>query len=413
MMTRLIRGAAIAVACVVMAIAAGCGSTPARPSFSISDTNRAQIAAANAFSMELGRRLLPDTEENRLFSPLSVSMAMGMSLNGAGSDTRSEMLAALQAKGLSVNELNAGTQALMDILEHQDPEVTARIANSAWVQRGIRLKETYASDLNTFYKADIHDIDFRDPEAPAAVNKWVDKHTKGMIPRLIDSFPPETVSTLANAIYFKGAWSEPFDADKTQARPFRLPNGSTANIPMMEQQGSYAYKKEKAYEALQLPYGEGDWRMTIVLPGDPGALDGLLPELLDSPELWRAGLAIEGGTVRLPRFSIASTLRLEETLQQLGMTRAFDPEKADFSGMAEEGALFYISQIVHQARIEVDETGTEAAAATAIAVDGGGEPGQPFEFTADRPFFFAIEESGTGAIVFLGVVRNPSGSTGK
>ncbi|TYP70236.1 serpin family protein [Paenibacillus methanolicus] len=412
MIRKIKKGAAMAAAAALLALFAGCGSAPARPSFSAADANRAQIASANAFSMELGRRLLPGTAENRFFSPLSVSMAMGLALNGAAGETRSEMLKTLRAQGLSVLELNEGTRALTDVLEHQDTEVTARIANGAWAQRGMGWKEAYAADLKTYYNAEIQDIDFGDPDAPAAVNKWVDTQTKGMIPRLIESFPPDTVSALVNAIYIKGAWSEPFEEDRTKERPFRLQDGSTASVPMMEQSGSYAFKKEQAYEVLQLPYGEGKWRMTIVLPGDPGGLDALLPQLLDSPETWRAGLATAGGTVRLPRFGIQSTLRLEETLRQLGMKTAFDPAKADFSGMAEEGALFYISQIVHQARIEVDETGTEAAAATAISVAGTAEPQQPCEFTADRPFFFAIEEGEMGAIVFLGVVRNPALSAG-
>ncbi|MFC4103209.1 serpin family protein [Paenibacillus xanthanilyticus] len=412
MVSTYIRRIAMAAVTVCLLFSAGCGASPDRPSFSASDANRDQIASANAFSLELGRRLLPGTAENRFFSPLSVSMAMGLVLNGAAGITRSEMLQTLEARGLSVHELNEGTRALTDVLEHQDPEVTARIANAAWVQRGIQPKETYAADLKTYYDAEIQAIDFRDPDAPAVVNKWVDKHTKGMIPRLIESFPPDTVSALVNAIYFKGAWSEPFEKDQTRERPFHLADEKTANVPMMEQSGSYPYKKEKAYEVLQLPYGEGKWRMTIVLPGDPGGLDALLPQLLSSPETWRGGLATAGGTVCIPRFSIKSTLRLEDTLRQLGMKTAFDPTKADFSGMAEEGALFYITQVVHQARIEVDEDGTEAAAATAIAVDGGGEPGQPFEFTADRPFFFAIEEGETGAIVFLGAVRNPTAIAG-
>ncbi|MFB9329308.1 serpin family protein [Paenibacillus aurantiacus] len=412
MIKMLMRGVALVTASSVLALNAGCGSAPERPSFAVSDTNRAQIASANALSMELGRRLLPGTAENRFFSPLSISMAMGLVLNGAGGDTRSEMLEALQAKGLSVNELNAGTRALTDILEHQDPDVAAQIANAAWVQRGIQLKEAYAADLETYYKAEVQDLDFLDPDAPATVNKWVDKHTRGMIPRLIDSFRPDTVSTLVNAIYFKGAWSEPFEEDQTQARPFRLPDGKTASVPMMERKGSYAYKKEQAYEVLQLPYGEGEWRMTIVLPGEPGGLDALLPQLMSNPESWRAGLASARGVVRLPRFTIESKLGLEETLRQLGMKTAFDPEKADFSGMAEEGALFYLSEVIHQARIVVDESGTEAAAATAAMVAGSAEPAKPFEFTADRPFFFAIEEGETGAIVFLGAVRNPAASDG-
>ena len=373
-----------------------------------------QLVAANnrfafAFFGSLARQQPAD--DNLFVSPVSVAMALGMTVNGAAGATRDSMLAALQLGGLSMADVNAGYRGVIDLLRGLDPRVEFTLTNSIWYRSGITVGQQFLDDTRTYFDADVRALDFAAPTAAQTINDWVSARTRGKIPQIVESpIPAEMIMYLINAIYFKGTWAQQFDPALTRSAPFNLRGGGSVAVPTMAH-GEKATARVRLgppgdVTVVDLPYGGGAWAMTIVLPPSASGIDSLVSGLTQARwDGWMASLDSAGVFVTMPKFTLRWELELKSVLSVLGMGIAFrDDCSPDFSRLAPTAQCPYISKVKHKTFVDVYEEGTEAAATTSVAM----EPSSlPVQFVVDRPFLVAIRERLTGTILFLGRVMNP------
>lgn len=387
--------------------------TRLRPSVNLSAQEQAVATSANRFSLKLFRAVSEaEPEKNVFLSPFSVSMALGMSLNGARDSTRAQMKRALSLNDLSRPEINAAYQNLISLLTELDPKVTFRVANSIWHRTGFSVRQEFLQTNKEYFDARVEALDFGDPNAAPTMNDWVSNNTNGKIEKIIEPpIDPLTVMYLMNATYFKGTWRYQFDESKTRKAPFELTGGSKTEVPMMRLKGdevTLAHYRDERVEAVDLPYGDSLFVMTVLLPARDRSVNVLTANLDD--ERWREitnGLKpTKMGGVQLPKFKLKYDTSLVGILQSLGMTDAFDARRANLNGISEVDTSLYISEVKHKAFVEVNEEGTEAAAVTSVQIsrDSAGPP----VVRVDRPFVFAIREVETGSVLFVGKVMNPA-----
>ncbi len=371
-----------------------------------------KLVQDNAFAFDLLRTAAKfDNEPNLLLSPLSVSMALNMTLNGAAGETRDEMLAALRVGGYTPEQVNAYSKRLLGALISVDPNAKLSIANSIWYRQGFPVLQPFIDTNVASYDAAIEAADFAAPATKDRINGWISDHTGGKIENALSSIPPTAVMYLVNAIYFKCAWEFAFDKAKTTDKPFHNGDGTTSSTPTMALTGGLNYGSDADAAYLELPYANKTFSMVLALPNEDKTI-GEVVENLDA-ERWNAVLTDmreRNVELTLPRFSFKGDYALsEQILPEMGMRKAFDPTSADFSKMAtlSPGDQLWISRVIHKTFIEVAEEGTEAAAATIvemeITVSIDPNPG-PIPFHVDRPFAFAIKENTTGTILFIGTV---------
>lgn len=363
--------------------------------------------AVNGFGFRLLAELAKGEPANLLISPASIAPALMLVCNGAAGETQQAMARTLGIDGLSLKKINQACAGLLDALAKLDPRVEISLANSLWVLAGVKIRPAFLEIGRAMYRAEIRNIPF-DDAAVKAVNAWVEEKTQGRIRQLLapGDLTPATLMALLNAICFKGVWAHAFESHLTREDVFTCADGAQQPAMLMRQSGRFAYFSDDQAQVVRLPYGAGRASMVIALPR-PGTDIGAFARGLDAAgwaKLTRPLLMREGSIV-LPRFKLACALRLDDALSALGMAVAFG-DQADFSAMfAGDGAC--ISAVQHKAFVEVNEEGTEAAAATAVVMARTLSPAPaPFRFVADRPFCFAIEDGETGAILFLGVVMH-------
>ena len=366
------------------------------------DPDVSSVASANT---RFGFKLLQDLRErepeaNIFISPLSISIALTMTYNGAVGETERAMAEVLEIDALDLSTINNSNRALRDSLQNPDPKVQISIANSIWSRQGVDFNPEFLERNRVFFEAEIAALDFSSPQAAAIINDWVDTNTNGKIEKIVERIDPQTLLFLINAIYFKGNWQDEFDKAMTRSGTFHLPNGTQKRVQMMRREGEYAYFRGENFEATSLPYGDGRLGMYIFLPNPNSNLNKFLRNLnAENWEDWISQLQDRRQTMMLPRFKLEYEVRLNDTLEALGMGIAFGGG-ADFSGM---GPNLFISEVRHKTFVEVNEEGTEAAAVTAVA----GVKSLPPAFRVDRPFFFAIYDAETETILFMGTVTEP------
>lgn len=368
------------------------------------------VAANNEFGFDLFTQLRSqDKDKNVFISPLSIATALAMTYNGAAGETHLAMKRVLKYGSMNHAELNQSSAALMAKLKNSDPKIELLIANSLWVRQGVQFNPAFLDRNRQFFGAEIAALDFGKPKAVQTINGWVSQNTKGKIPKIIEQITGDQVMFLINAVYFKGQWQKKFDPALTQNLPFHLLAGKTKQTQMMAQSGSYQYLKGENFQALSLPYGQGGASIYLFLPDEKYSLNSLLSGLnYQKWQQWMTGFRNSPGDVKLPRFKMDYSRDLNNPLTAMGMGVAFNRGKADFSGIRQQKDLF-ISQVKHKAVIEVNEEGTEAAAATSvgISITSVRPVQQRFSFIADRPFLLAIRDQQTGAILFMGAVFEP------
>lgn len=364
------------------------------------------VKGNNAFAIDLYNKLRHQ-EGNLFFSPYSISTALGMTYAGARGETASEMAEVLHFQ-LEPEHLHPAFAALMaDLNIGEDCGYQLKIANRLWGQQGYHFLDAFLQTTKDYYSAALALVDFIREEARCTINTWVEQQTQEKIQNLI----PEGILTdltrlvLTNAIYFKGNWKSQFEQISTKEEPFTIAPDEQVNVPMMHQEGAFRYASLKDLEVLELPYVGDRLSMVILLPRK---LDGLaqLEQQLTSANLqkWLSSLYLMNQLlVWLPKFKLTSDFKLNQALSEMGMPLAFDKEKADFTGMTNK-PLLYISALIHKAFVEVNEEGTEAAAATAVEMMLRSLPPM---FKADRPFIFLIRDTQSDSILFLGRVVNP------
>jgi serine protease inhibitor len=371
------------------------------------------IAATSRFSFKLyGQLLKQRTGKNVFVSPSSMLFALAMTYNGAEGETRQAMARAMELEGLSLPEVNRDFADLKSALASADPKVQLKIANSLWARKEFSLKPDFTQRTREFYAAEVTSLDFNSSAAPATINSWVKNNTEGRIEKIIDQISSDTILFLINAIYFKGQWTTEFDKTKTREDDFNLAGGSQKKLPMMSQSGKYLYYKAKDFQAVSLPYGTGRMSMYVFLPNKGTTLDQFERNLTgEGWETWMRSFRVAPGEVTLPRFKIEYEVELNDALKALGMAEAFDPQRANFSGIAQVGQeRLFISQVKHKTFAEVNEEGTVAAAVTSVAVQVTSVqiPQEPFIMKVDRPFFVAIRDNLTGTLLFMGSIADPA-----
>lgn len=371
------------------------------------------ISASNAFAFGLLREVNGSwTDRNVFLSPLSASMALGMTMNGAAGTTFDEMRATLGFGTRPLAEIDQGYQSLIALLRGLDPQVNFQLANAIWYRQGMAsaLETEFLGDTRSYFDAEVGPLDMTSPQAANTVNDWAKRSTGGRIEKVLDAISDDIVMLLANAIYFKGYWREQFEKSTTRAEPFRAPGG-THDVPTMQREGTIRYARIPDAEVVDLPYGGGAYSMTILLPEQGVDVNAFVSQLTQAS--WQeatAGLHTSNAEIHLPRFTLKWDDTLNTPLKSLGMPQAFRAGEADFTRMSKSsGHDLFISFVRQSTFVDVNEEGTEAAAVTIVGVGITSMPAKVVVLV-NRPFVFAIRENLSGTIIFLGKIIDPGAS---
>jgi len=368
------------------------------------------IEADKAFGFELFREVHNQSEEdNIMISPLSVSYALGMTYNGAAGTTLEAFNDVLHFGDLTSEEVNESYKDLMDQLIHLDDKVEFSIANSIWYRLGFQVLPEFINTNKDYFDAAVKEIDFTDPQTVELINQWIEDKTNGKIKDMLDFIPVDAVMYLINAIYFNATWKYEFEKGDTYQGDFNLTDGNIHQVDYMRVSGDFQYTSNEDFTAVELPYGDSTFSMVVMLPSGEAKVSDLVAKLdVSHWDSWFDDSRFTGVQVDLPKFKYEFKELLNDPLTDLGLGVAFSEFEADFTRINPGGNLF-ISRVIHQTFIDVQEEGTEAAAATIVEISltsaGGG--GSPINFKADKPFLYFIKENSTGAIVFIGKVGKP------
>ncbi len=378
-------------------------TAPDTPPRALTKTETEVVGRANTFGLGLFARMSADAPSTNVFiSPFSVSMALGMTLNGAGGDTRTAMQGTLGFEGMSDSAINTSYRGIIDLLRTLDPKVRFDIANSIWTRQGFPVLPAFLATNRSYFDAECAELDFSQPSAVSAINAWVKTKTNGKIPTILDDpIADDIVMYLVNAIYFKGTWTTQFKPDATKPTAFDGSAG-TRTIDMMRRTGTMRYHEDSRMQVVDLPYGNGRYSMTVVLPAPGVSVDDISSSLTPATwSAWTGGLADTEVDLGLPKFRLEYKEILNSALQSMGMGIAFSGS-ADFSRMSEAFRLA-ISRVIHKTFIDVNEEGTEAAAVTAVEMRNT-SVGDQKRMIVNRPFILAIREHHTGSVIFIGKI---------
>lgn len=376
----------------------------------LSSTERAVESANNSFSTTLFNQVSAQNHGKNFFiSPLSVSMALAMTLNGASGQTYTQMQNTLGLSGMSNAEINQSYQNLIAMFKTLDPNVTFNIANSIWYRNTFPVLDSFVTTNSTYFNAKVAALNFDSPSAVNTINGWVNSNTDGLIPGILSGpIPPGAMMYLINALYFHGTWEYKFPYAATKFETFYLAGGGTESDSMMTLNDTLNYYSDQNFTAVELPYGNGDYSMVVLLPTNAITSGNPIPPLSQS-ELNSifAGFKPTDLNVTLPKFKLGYSINLDSVLAVMGMPDAFEPYEANFSRISPMSGLF-ISSVIHKTYIDVNEAGTKAAAVTSIGVGMAIAVPIPPSFDADRPFIFLIKENHNNTIMFMGAVTQPS-----
>jgi serpin B len=305
---------------------------------------------------------------------------------------------------MSQSEINRAYETLIDLLLRLDPSVSLSLGNSVWTASGLAVRADFLERVRASFGAEAATVNFSDPATLARINRWVNDATRGRIEKIFDDLPANVVMVLLNAIYFKGNWTNQFDRARTDRATFTRPDGSRVVADMMYLDRDVFTRYGDGVTLVELPYGGEAFSMVIALPDVGVSVDGLVRGLtMERWQTWVGGMGMGRAIVRLPRFEMEWEKRLNEPLQRLGMTHAFAPGSADFRRLTAGGGM-WLDLVKQKSFVRVDEVGTEAAAVTV----GVGVTSFPQEIRFDRPFAFVLRERLSGAILFMGVVNDPT-----
>lgn len=375
------------------------------------DSKAAQIVQAdNEFGFELFQKIYTaETEyENIMVSPLSVSLALAMTYNGANGQTKTAMQETLKLYGLTPEEINTSYQTLINALKSLDPKVILEIANAIFYRDDFSVENNFISINKKYYNSEVSALDFGSPSALETINGWVARQTHDKIETILDRISREHVMFLLNAIYFKGTWAKEFNTESTVEHPFYAEDGTSFQTETMLRLDTLPYTSNHLFSAIELSYGQGNFNMHIFLPNEGKTLQNILDQLnKNNWETWIENFEkTQSVDIHFPKFKYAYEIQLNDVLTDMGMGVAFT-NLADFTGINREGNL-NIDYVKHKSFIEVNEEGTEAAAVTIVAMERNSVNDTPkIPFYVNRPFLYTITEKSTGAILFIGTVKNP------
>ena len=363
------------------------------------------VSSSEIFGFKLFKKINSFQKDTNIFiSPLSISMALGMTLNGANGATYDSIKTLLELNGLTETEINQSYQSLISRLVSLDPEVTFTKANSIWYLNTMTFEKEFINTNKAYFNAEVTGLDFSNPSSVDIINNWINQNTNGKINEILESIPRGAVMYLIDAIYFKADWKYKFDPSLTGDGLFYTTDGSSLPCKMMVQRNNFNYFSNDLFQAVDLPYGDSLFSMTIFLPKPEINIDEIINQFNhENWNLWLGSLNVEEGMIALPKFEISYEDSLNKTLISLGMRNAFSPSEADFTRMYPMGGIF-ISAVKHKTYIKVDEAGTEAAAVTSVefsrSISG-------FHMILNRPFIYIIHERTSNSILFIGKMINP------
>ncbi len=365
------------------------------------------IQADQQFAFELFREVNELSENNNLMiSPLSVSYALGMTYNGAAGDTREAFRQVLHFGEWTDQEVNESYKDLMGQLVTLDDKVEFSIANSIWYKLGYNVLEAFIATNQEYFDAIVEELDFSDPGAVDIINGWIEDKTNGKIQDMLDYIPGNAVMYLINAIYFNATWKYQFEKEETFEDDFNLEGGGTHRCDFMQVEGGFNVTSQDLFSAVELPYGDSAFSMVVLLPQEEVTVDALVNAMdVEHWNDWFASSYMANVQIQLPKFKYGFKSLLNDPLKNLGLGIAFGGE-ANFNNITPMADLF-ISRVIHQTFIDVQEEGTEAAAATIVELRELSIPSGPPLFKVDRPFLYVIKENSTGAILFMGKVGKP------
>jgi len=375
----------------------------------LTSLDKSVVEADANFGLKLFKAINEQEKDKNLFiSPLSISMALGMTYNGAHSTTQEAMQKTLELNGLSIQEVNESYKRLIELLTGLDSKVNFKIANSIWYRQDFIFEKEFLDLCKSYFSAEVCGLDFNDPNARNIINNWVNLNTNGKIKEIIDVIDPYSAMFLINAIYFKGIWKYEFDKNKTKDDLFILQNGSNVKCKMMVQEGDFQYFANSDIQAVDLPYGNGNFRMAIFLPLPEKNIDQLISEFnQENWNQWMKNFTKRKGNIQLPKFKLEYEIKLNDVLKSLGMKIAFDPENADFTKMYKSLQRLYIHEVKHKTFVDVNEEGTEASAVTSVEMRVTSIGPEIFIMRVDHPFIFVIHEDLSNTILFIGKIIEP------
>ncbi|HTJ22878.1 MAG TPA: serpin family protein [Gemmatimonadaceae bacterium] len=369
----------------------------------LTPSEQSVLEASNAYSFALWRTINSTSHDSNVFvSPLSVSFALGMALNGANGPTYDEMRSALQFGGAPLTSIDSGYKSLIGLLSSLDPSTTMKIANGIFYRSGFPFNQSFLNDAAKWFDAEVKPQNFDDVAATVnAVNGWASSKTNGKIPKVIDDYDQSMVMFLLNAIYFKGSWRDKFDPANTRAEAFHAVSGDQSK-PLMHRQGKMSYAETATFQAVDLPYGDSAFTMSVILPKPDNSVESVAASL--TPDAWHAlGASYHNQLVdlTLPKVTLTWKRNLIPDMKALGMKLAFT-DLADFTRMS-SGQQLLISLLQQNTFVAIDEEGTEAAAVTTVGVTVTSVP-QVTTMRVDRPFIFVIRERLSGSVLFMGKI---------
>ncbi len=379
---------------------------PPRTPSDLSAVEKDLIASSNLFGLNLFKEIVTreDPDSNVFISPLSASFALGMTFNGTALETRDEMREALQYGDLTTDEINQSYKNVLEILTQLDPTVVFEIANGIWYREGKPVKQAYVDLCQQYFNSLVEEVNFQDPAVLNMINDWVSEATHGHIDTIIT--PPvsgDLALLLANAIYFKGSWTHLFDTSDTKTESFFLRDQSQTDCRMMHRDDTVLFLANNLFQAVDLPYGDEAFSMTVLLPSYGHTTDDIMAQLTaDNWASWMDQFSEQEIQLSLPKFRFEYETGLNDMLKAMGMPRAFAPGMAQFYDMFDD-SIGWIDTVFQKAFVQVDESGTEAAAVTVVAVYDSMYPG----LYANRPFIFMIRERVSETILFMGKIENP------
>jgi len=400
----------------LLVLVTGCGKGDNLGSMVISnnvdfneDDYKKIISSNNQLGMELLTELKADENGNSFISPTSLFMALSMVYNGADEVTKEEIAKVLQSENIDVDELNKANASLISMLHRNSKDVQLNVGNSIWLNNGFHFQENFAKSNKDYFNAEIKEIDIYDSKSTEMINDWVAESTNNKIKEIVKSpLDPNIVAILINAIYFKGDWKYEFDKKRTEKSTFYLEDDTTKEVQLMTLNEELAYMENENFQAVSLPYGEGEMSMKVFLPKENSSLEEFKKTLTeDNFKDWNLEMIEQDGTIILPKFQLEYEVALNEPLKKLGMVTAFDAEEANFSKMIEEDQQILISEVTQKTFIDVNEEGTEAAAVTSVQMVMESASAEPFHMEVNRPFFITITDDETGTILFMGSIANP------
>ncbi|NCB67506.1 MAG: serpin family protein [Bacteroidia bacterium] len=365
-----------------------------------------RVVQDNDFAFELLRKTIENNDDENVFlSPMSVSIALGMALNGAENETETQIASVLQLRDMTYAEINEYYKIMQSNLPGVDPKVKLSIANAVWYDKLFNVKQSFLDVNAENFDAYIKMLDFQSPAALDTINSWCSRKTNKLIPTILDEIPAEAAMYLTNAVYFKGLWSQKFDKKDTREAEFRNQNNQNVSVNMMSLKDTFMYYEDETAQYLSMPYGGKAFSMTVMLPVEGKSTDSLLVGF-DATKWQNIQTGMTGREVQvfMPRLKVENKFKLKETLEDMGMPVAFTP-MANFSGISDTPVM--ISDVIHKTYVTVDEEGTEAAAVTAVQFEYTSIPEYKL-FNVNRPFVFIISEKSTGVILFAGKIGNPA-----